>query len=81
LAEAYLCRLYCAPGEFHIDPIAPVPRAVITHGHADHARAGHGATLSTPETAAIMALRYGKEHATRIETALTAKRREWAMQR
>jgi putative mRNA 3-end processing factor len=61
--------LYCAPGEFHIDPIAPVPRAVITHGHADHARAGHGATLSTPETAAIMALRYGKEHATRIETA------------
>ncbi|MES1152021.1 MAG: ligase-associated DNA damage response exonuclease, partial [Dongia sp.] len=37
--------------------------------HADHARAGHGATLSTPETAAIMALRYGKEHASRIETA------------
>jgi len=61
--------LYCVPGAFHIDPMEAVPSAVITHGHADHARAGHGATLSTPETAAIMALRYGKEHASRIETA------------
>jgi putative mRNA 3-end processing factor len=61
--------LYCEPGGFHIDPAAPVARAVITHGHADHARAGHGATLSTPETAAIMALRYGRDHAARIETA------------
>jgi putative mRNA 3-end processing factor len=60
--------LYCEPGGFHIDPMEPVARAVITHGHADHARAGHGATLSTPETAAIMALRYGKDHAARIET-------------
>jgi putative mRNA 3-end processing factor len=60
--------LYCEPGGFHIDPAAPVERAVITHGHADHARAGHGATLSTPETAAITALRYGTNHAARIET-------------
>ncbi len=35
--------LYCPAGDFHIDPWRPVPRAVITHGHADHARSGMGA--------------------------------------
>lgn len=34
--------LYCPAGDFHIDPWRPVPRAVITHGHADHARSGMG---------------------------------------
>lgn len=34
--------LYCPQGDFHIDPWRPVPRAVITHGHADHARTGMG---------------------------------------
>ncbi len=52
--------LYCPPGDFHIDPTRAVDRAVITHGHADHARAGHGAVLATPETLAIMAARYGE---------------------
>ena len=42
------------PGGFHIDPTRPVARAIITHGHADHARPGHGAVLATPETIAIM---------------------------
>ncbi|WP_420391819.1 ligase-associated DNA damage response exonuclease [Acuticoccus sp.] len=51
--------LYCPAGGFHIDPVRAVPRAVITHGHADHARPGHGAVLATPETLAIMAVRYG----------------------
>jgi putative mRNA 3-end processing factor len=51
--------LYCAPGDFFIDPVRPVARAVITHGHADHARAGHGAVLATTETLDIMAERYG----------------------
>ncbi len=55
--------LYCLPGDFHVDPSRPVERAVITHGHSDHARAGHRATLSTAETAAIMALRYGPDFA------------------
>ena len=32
---------YCEPGGFFIDPTRPVDRAVITHGHGDHARAGH----------------------------------------
>ena len=55
--------LYCAPGDFYIDPVRPVARAVITHGHADHARAGHGAVLATPETLDIMAERYGADFA------------------
>ena len=54
--------LYCPPGDFYIDPVAGgVDRAVVTHGHADHARAGHGAVLATPETIEIMATRYGEE--------------------
>jgi putative mRNA 3-end processing factor len=55
--------LYCPPGDFYIDPTRPVARAVITHGHADHARAGHGLALATPETLAIMAVRYGDDFA------------------
>ncbi len=50
--------LYVAPGDFYIDPVAPVARAVITHGHADHARPNHGAVLATAETGAIMRVRY-----------------------
>ena len=53
--------LFCEPGGFFIDPTRAVDRAVITHGHADHARAGNGAVLATPETLAIMAARYGAE--------------------
>src|SRR6201991_2106915 len=53
--------LYCPPGDFHIDPVRPVARAVITHGHSDHARAGHGSVLATPETLAIMRARYGED--------------------
>jgi putative mRNA 3-end processing factor len=51
--------LYCSAGDFHVDPLRPVPRALITHGHSDHARPGHGKVLATPETLAIMALRSG----------------------
>ncbi|MEO6339757.1 MAG: ligase-associated DNA damage response exonuclease [Caulobacteraceae bacterium] len=53
--------LYCPPGGFYIDPVRPVDRAVVTHGHSDHARAGHGAVVATPETLAIMACRYGED--------------------
>lgn len=55
--------LYCAAGDFYIDPIRPVARAVITHGHADHARSGHGTVFATPETLSIMAVRYGESFA------------------
>jgi len=51
--------LCCKPGGFHIDPVRSVERAVITHGHSDHARAGHGAVLATEATLDIMAERYG----------------------
>lgn len=59
--------LYCAAGDFHIDPHRPVDRAVITHGHSDHARSGHGAVLATPETIAIMQQRYGSQCAGRFQ--------------
>ncbi|MHA7773986.1 ligase-associated DNA damage response exonuclease [Roseibium sp. M-1] len=51
--------LYCPQAGVHIDPVKPVEKAVITHGHADHARAGHGAVLATRQTLDIMAIRYG----------------------
>jgi putative mRNA 3-end processing factor len=51
--------LYCEPGGFHIDPLRPVPRAIITHGHSDHARPGHASVLATPDTIAIMQARLG----------------------
>ena len=53
--------LYCPPGDFYIDPVRPVPRALITHGHGDHARAGHGAVMATQQTLDIMAIRYGED--------------------
>jgi putative mRNA 3-end processing factor len=53
----------CKPGGFHIDPTRPVERALITHGHSDHARAGHGKVLATQETLDIMRLRYGENFA------------------
>jgi putative mRNA 3-end processing factor len=51
--------LYCEPGDFYIDPSRAVDRAVITHGHSDHARPGHDAVLATPETIAVMKERMG----------------------
>jgi putative mRNA 3-end processing factor len=53
--------IYCEPGDFYIDPVHPVPRAVITHGHGDHARRGNARVLATAETLAIMQARYGEE--------------------
>ena len=56
--------LYIAPADAWIDPARAVDRALVTHGHADHARGGHGETIATPATLAIMALRYGVEQGT-----------------
>jgi putative mRNA 3-end processing factor len=61
--------LYCAPGGFHIDPTQPVDKAVITHGHSDHAKAGHGSVLATQETLDLMALRYGNGFAGSTQAA------------
>nr|WP_295662147.1 ligase-associated DNA damage response exonuclease [Polymorphobacter sp.] len=53
--------IYVAPGDFWIDPSSPKPSALVTHGHADHARGGHGKVLATTETLAIMDVRYGEQ--------------------
>jgi putative mRNA 3-end processing factor len=53
--------LYVEPGDFYIDPTAPSDRAVITHGHSDHARGGHRHVLATAQTLSIMRLRMGDE--------------------
>jgi len=53
--------LHCLPGDFYVDPARPVARAVVTHGHADHARPGNDAVLATPATLAIMKARYGAQ--------------------
>jgi putative mRNA 3-end processing factor len=65
--------LYCPPGDFYIDPVAPKDWAVITHGHGDHARSGHGSVLATPQTLAIMASRYGEDFAGTREVASYGK--------
>ena len=61
--------LYCAPGGFHIDPLRPVARALVTHGHSDHARPGNGAVMATRQTLDIMAIRYGEDFAASQQAA------------
>lgn len=51
--------LYCIPGDFYVDPVRKAERAIITHGHADHARPGNSHVLATHETIAIAEARYG----------------------
>ena len=50
--------VHVVPADIWIDPDRAVERALVTHGHADHARGGHGKSIATPETLAIMELRY-----------------------
>lgn len=61
--------LCCPAGDFFIDPLRPVERALVTHGHSDHARAGHGAVLATAETLDIMRLRCGEDCAGTMQAA------------
>src|SRR4051794_31752383 len=65
--------LFCPGGAFHLDPIGPVERAVVTHAHGDHARAGSASYLCTAPTAALIRRRLG-EGAT-IETIDYGERR------
>ncbi|MDA3920746.1 MAG: ligase-associated DNA damage response exonuclease [Salinisphaera sp.] len=51
--------LYCSVGDFHIDPWRPVGRALITHAHADHARAGHGHYWAVDHGASLLRKRLG----------------------
>ena len=52
--------LYCEPGGFHIDPWAPVPRAVVTHAHGDHLTWGCTAYLVSHESVAVSRARLGR---------------------
>ena len=52
--------LYCPPGDFYIDPWRPVPRAIITHAHSDHARIGHGHYLASAAAEGVLRVRLGE---------------------
>ena len=54
--------IYVKPAGVWIDPSQPQERALVTHGHADHARGGHGTVWATPATLAIMETRYGPQN-------------------
>lgn len=49
--------LYCSAGDFYIDPVKSVPKAIITHAHTDHGRSGHKNYLATPITASLLKAR------------------------
>jgi putative mRNA 3-end processing factor len=51
--------LYCAAGDFYIDPWRPVRRAIVTHAHADHAYRGNGSYLVTKEGEKLYRIRLG----------------------
>jgi putative mRNA 3-end processing factor len=68
--------LFSPLGGFFIDPTRPVEGALITHGHSDHARAGHGAVMATRETLEIMAVRCGEGFAGSTQAAVPGERCE-----
>lgn len=53
--------LYCPAGDFFIDPMLPVARAVVTHAHGDHARAGSGRYQVASAGIGLMRERLGAE--------------------
>ena len=61
LLERTESGLYCPAGDFYVDPWAPVARAVVTHGHADHARRGSEAYLTASRGMDILRIRLGAD--------------------
>ncbi|MFM7086602.1 MAG: ligase-associated DNA damage response exonuclease [Cyanobium sp.] len=53
--------LYCLPAQAWIDPWRPVARALITHAHADHARAGSGAYWASAPGEGVLRRRLGAD--------------------
>lgn len=51
--------LYCAQADVYIDPWRPVPKAVITHAHADHSRPGMRHYLAHRDSVPVMKHRLG----------------------
>lgn len=68
--------LYCLPADIYIDPVKPVERAIITHGHADHARPGNREIFATPETLEIMQARYPDDAPERVHKTAYGQVRE-----
>jgi putative mRNA 3-end processing factor len=65
--------IYVPPADIWIDPSQPKAKAFVTHGHADHARGGHGEVWATPETLAIMDARYGEQAANPVAYGETVR--------
>ena len=65
--------IYVKPADAWVDPSQPKDRALVTHGHADHARGGHKAVWATPETLAIMGVRYGQQNAQPVDYGETVR--------
>ncbi len=63
--------IYVRPADAWVDPSQPKQRALVTHGHADHARGGHGQVWATAETVAIMECRYGPQNGTCLDYGQT----------
>jgi len=53
--------IYCIPGKFYLDPWFPVDYAIISHGHADHARWGNKHYLCHNDSKAILKHRIGQD--------------------
>jgi putative mRNA 3-end processing factor len=65
--------IYVRPADAWIDPAQPKARALITHGHGDHARGGHGEVWATAETLSIMGVRYGEQNGKALAYGETAR--------
>jgi putative mRNA 3-end processing factor len=53
--------IYCAQAGIYIDPWKPVPKAIITHAHSDHARWGMGSYLAHELAVPVLQLRLGAD--------------------
>jgi len=51
--------IYCPQADVYIDPWRPVERALVTHGHSDHARWGHKYYLATESAGPVIKYRLG----------------------
>ena len=67
LIEPTARGLYCAAGNFYVDPWQPVDRAVITHAHSDHARYGSARYLCAAPSLAPLRVRLGDSELQPIE--------------
>ena len=65
--------IFVKPADAWVDPSQPKRRALVTHGHADHARGGHDAVWATPATLAIMDVRYGQQNANPVAYGETVR--------